>query len=106
MSGKFKIVEMKIDGGSWRVKFSGVPNAAGFGGATISLDLEEFRGPELGMHEFTPEEIIAKAHRALISELQSIFKASVMSVPQIDWETTRSLTISEILRDLGLDDGA
>lgn len=103
MTDKFKIVEMKLDGGSWRVKFDPVHNAAGLGSPWVSVEREIFI-PEKGMHERTAEEVIGIAHRELINELRMLFMASVMSVPGLDWETVRKLTVSEILRDLGLDD--
>ncbi|WPE22459.1 hypothetical protein [Shinella zoogloeoides] len=106
MADKFSIVEMKLDGGSWRVKFSGVTNAAGIGGVGVNIEPEEFRGPEIGMHTKTPQEVIVEAHKELANEVQRVFRAAVMSIPGVDWEIARNLTVSEILRDLGLDAGA
>lgn len=106
MSDKFKIEEMKKENGHWTVRFSSVSNSSRFGAPTVVVDLEEFRGPEIGMHEFTPQEVMGKAHRHIANSLQHLFKASIMSIPGVDWENVRSLTISEILGELGLDDGA
>jgi hypothetical protein len=106
MAEKFKIVEMKLEDGQWNVRFSGVPNFARFGSPSVTFEKEEFRGPEIGMHEFTPEEVIAKAHRAVANSLYFLFKTAVMSVPGVDWENVKSLTVSEILSELGIDDAS
>lgn len=99
----FRLTEMKIDGGYWKVKFTAPTNDCGLGPLTVSVDKEEFI-PEKGRHVFTPEEVITKAHRTLANEMQRAFKAAVISIPRVDWETARSLTVSEFLAKLGLDD--
>lgn len=104
MSERFKIVEMKRDKESWRVKFDAFSNEIGLGSSSVSVAAEEFQGREKGMHEFTPEEVADKARRLLANELHRMFKAAVISIPQADWNASRNLTVSEILRDLGLDD--
>lgn len=106
MTERFEIVEMEKAGGQWRIRFGRVPNDASFGSPCVFVDAEEFRGPKVGMHQLEPHEVIDKAHRAVANSLFFLFKASVMSIPNVDWESVKQLSVSEILSELGLDDGA
>ncbi|MEY9533553.1 hypothetical protein [Sinorhizobium fredii] len=105
MSEKFKIVDMKNAHGHWTVKFDNVDSVCGFGAPTARVEPEIFI-PELGMHERSIEEVVKEAHREVANDLYRLFKQAVLSIPGIDWETVKSLTVSEILSELGFDEGA
>lgn len=104
MNDKYKIREMKLDGGEWHVKFEIVHSIADFGAPAVRVPAEEFRGPEIGMHQLTIPEVEQRAHRDVANALHFLFKTAVKSIPNVEWERVKSLTVSEILSELGIDD--
>ncbi|MQW73460.1 hypothetical protein GHK50_21055 [Sinorhizobium medicae] len=103
MTDKFKIVDMKNADGNWTVKFNSVFTSSGFGAPSVHVDPEIFI-PEQGIHERSLEEVVKEAHKLVANDLHYLFKVAVASIPGVDWETVKSLTISEILSELGVDE--
>ncbi|MGH0328702.1 hypothetical protein [Sinorhizobium meliloti] len=104
MTDKLKIIEMKKANGHWTVVFEkSIHNASWLGAPTARVEPEIFI-PGTGLHERTPEEVIKEAHREVANDLYRAFKTSVLSIPGVDWDSVKSLTVSEILNQLGLDE--
>ncbi|MDX0762370.1 hypothetical protein [Sinorhizobium medicae] len=104
MDDKFEIVDMKNEHGNWTVKFANINSVCGFGALIVRVEPEIFI-PSQGMHKRSIEEVVKEAHKEVANDLYRLFKRAVISIPGIDWENVRSLTVSEILNELGMDDG-
>ncbi|RVG37996.1 hypothetical protein CN233_04490 [Sinorhizobium meliloti] len=105
MTDKFKIVDMKDAHGHWTVKFDNVQSSCAFGAPIARVDREVLL-PEGGIRERTIDEVVKEAHKEVANDLYRLFKRSVISIPGVDWETVKSLAVSEILNELGLDEDA
>ncbi|UIY28736.1 hypothetical protein LZK73_18595 [Neorhizobium galegae] len=99
MADKFKIRDMKLDRGQWRVTFDSPDNWAAFGSAIITFSAE-VDVPQAAPREMTADEAIRESHMRLAQELRKLFIAAVMSTPDLDDEKVKAKLLSDLTASL------
>lgn len=81
MSDKFKIVDMKLAHGNWKVKFAGPQSWIGYSPPEVTVLAENEQGEAVEMNEAA-----AIAHQELAQRIFDLLKVAVISIPDRNWD--------------------